>query len=489
MEVFLTILRVALALVFGTAAIAKLLDRPGSEKALNDFGVPRFAVRPFVYLLPAAELAIAGSLFFISSSWFGAIGAAAVLLVFTAAMLYQIAKGNSPDCHCFGQIHSEPVGSGSLIRNAALFALAGFLVAQGRSAQGLALVRSDQDITQFIIGVAALMLLASIIIFLKQISDKQTEVMRRIDLLELVARDGGAVERDAGHPHEGLPIGARVPDFELPDTDGSLVSLERLRFAGRPVLFFFVSPTCSPCRALVPEFEQWQAELAGKVELVFVSSGTTADNLDKFEGDRPKQILLQKEREVAALVRAQWTPTAVLMDRRGRIASDIAAGDVAIRDLVTRIKAEDGDGKATYFANTNGRHQPIKIGEGVPEFSLADLDGNPIGPDFFKDRQTLVTFWSLTCSHCVQMMEELREWDRTRSEDEPALVVFSDGDRAAHEQIELTSPIVLDEGYATSARFGMSGTPSAVLVDERGTIISETAIGAADIWSLIGKRK
>jgi hypothetical protein len=35
----------------------------------------------------------------------------------------------------------------------------------------------------------------------------------------------------------------------------------------------------------------------------------------------------------------------------------------------------------------------------------------------------------------------------------------------------------------------MQGTPSAILVNERGIVVSETAIGAPDIWSLIGKRQ
>jgi hypothetical protein len=35
----------------------------------------------------------------------------------------------------------------------------------------------------------------------------------------------------------------------------------------------------------------------------------------------------------------------------------------------------------------------------------------------------------------------------------------------------------------------MFGTPSAVLVNRDGKIVSETALGAPDIWSLIGKRK
>ena len=69
------------------------------------------------------------------------------------------------------------------------------------------------------------------------------------------------------------------------------------------------------------------------------------------------------------------------------------------------------------------------------------------------------------------------------------MIVFSDGTREDHEAFGLRSPVILDEGHKTAAGFGMYGTPSAVLVNEDGIIVSETAVGAPDIWALIGKRK
>jgi len=53
----------------------------------------------------------------------------------------------------------------------------------------------------------------------------------------------------------------------------------------------------------------------------------------------------------------------------------------------------------------------------------------------------------------------------------------------------LNAPIVLDAGYKTAEKIGMYGTPSAVMLDESGKVISETALGASTIWALIGKRK
>src|SRR6188508_3584607 len=101
MEVSLLIIRLALAAIFGLAGIAKLFDADGSKKAFTDFGVPERLVKPLATALPVVELLIAGALLFNVSSWYAAIGAVAVMAVFIAAMSYQMAQGNAPDCHCF----------------------------------------------------------------------------------------------------------------------------------------------------------------------------------------------------------------------------------------------------------------------------------------------------------------------------------------------------------------------------------------------------
>jgi peroxiredoxin/uncharacterized membrane protein YphA (DoxX/SURF4 family) len=489
MEVFLLILRLVLAAVFAVAGIAKVFDPAGSEKAAADFGVPALLAKPVGRFLPAIELIVAAALLFTQYSWFAAIGAAALLLAFTAGMIVQIAKGNAPDCHCFGQLHSEPVGKSSVIRNLALLAVAGFLIVSGKAVQGVSFLNTAQDIMLFGLGIVVIGLLAIAVAFLKKISDQQTEIMKRVELMELVAREGGPVQReDVGHPHEGLPIGAVFPDFELPDLKGNVIALDDLKAAQIPLLFIFISPTCNPCNALIPEFEKWEKELWGRVKLVFISSGNAEENAAKFGEGHNFVVLLQDERELADQVMAKWTPTAVLMDARGRIASHVAAGDAGIRALVEKVKGLKGDESFTYITNGNGDAPTTKIGESVPRFSMADIEGNQITSDHFKGKQTLVAFWSLTCPFCQQMLEDLRDWDKVKGKDDPALVLFSDGDEAAHQELGLSSPVIIDEGHKTAAEFGMYGTPSAVLVNEDGRIISETAIGAPNIWSLIGRK-
>ena len=348
MEILFLVLRLALATVFGVAAFGKLADREGSEKALNDFGVPKSLIPASVYLLPISEIAVAITLLFVEVSWFGAIGAAGLFAVFTSGMIYQLAKGNAPDCHCFGQIHSEPVGVTSILRNVALLAIAVILIFAGRANQGVNLASTNQDVMQFVIGIAVIGLLAAVVYFLKKISEQQVQIMRRIELMELVSQEGGEVAREElTHPHEGLPIGGHFPDFELLDVNANTVSLAKLKEQGRPTLFFFVSPTCNPCKALIPEIDQWRKELMGKVTIVFVSNGKAQDNIDKFGNDPMRPILLQKQRELAEAVKAQWTPTVILMDANGRVASHPTAGDNAIRSLIEQgetkiVQTEDG---------------------------------------------------------------------------------------------------------------------------------------------------
>jgi protein-disulfide isomerase len=86
-------------------------------------------------------------------------------------------------------------------------------------------------------------------------------------------------------------------------------------------------------------------------------------------------------------------------------------------------------------------------------------------------------------------MDELKIWEKEKGASEPNLIVFSDGDAETHKNLELNAPILLDKNYKTAEKLGMAGTPSAVLIDENGVIVSETAIGAGNIWALIGKRK
>ena len=494
MAIILLLVRIILFAIFALAGIGKLLDLKGSEKAVKAFGTPEEFAKFFAVALPFAEIVFAVCLLFVETSWLGAIGAMILLLTFIGGMIWQLAQGNAPDCHCFGAIHSEPVSKKSLARNVVFAVLASVLILSGRNNQGASIFDSANDsqgnFMVLITGLATVGLLAVVVFYLKKISEQQTQIMRRIEILEVTALDGGkeVLREDVKPPTNGLPIGAPAPDFALPDVNGKQISFENLLMQTKPMIFLFVSPTCKPCAALLPEIEMWQAELKGKLNFIFVSSGNVKDNLDKFAGNTLKQVLLQNDREVALKFGAEWTPTAVLVNNDGTIASHAAVGDKAIRELVEEVKVQIDNAEILLIGDKNDELTG-KLGDDLPEFFENDINEKLVASEDLRGKKTLIAFWSLTCGYCQQMLGELQDWDKSKGVDEPNLLLLSEGKPEPHRELNFQSPIILDNERNISAELGMSGTPSAVLINEHGKIVSETAVGAEKIWTLLGKRK
>ena len=77
---------------------------------------------------------------------------------------------------------------------------------------------------------------------------------------------------------EGLEAGEQAPDFTAETLDGKPVSLAT--YAGRAVVFLFMSPSCEACREQLPTLEVLgpAARQAGK-ELVYVSNAGATETL------------------------------------------------------------------------------------------------------------------------------------------------------------------------------------------------------------------
>jgi hypothetical protein len=84
------------------------------------------------------------------------------------------------------------------------------------------------------------------------------------------------------------------------------------------------------------------------------------------------------------------------------------------------------------------------------------------------------------------MLPDLIEWENKPPEGAPKLLVLSAGTAEANKEMNLSSPVLLDQEFATGLTFGTAGTPSAVLLDEEGKIASELAVGAPAVLQLAG---
>jgi thiol-disulfide isomerase/thioredoxin len=114
---------------------------------------------------------------------------------------------------------------------------------------------------------------------------------------------------------------------------------------------------------------------------------------------------------------------------------------------------------------------------------LRTLSGQPTRLTAYlaKSGTTLVVFWNPECGFCEQMLSELREIDAAHS---GRLVVISTGSLEDNRAIGLRAPVLLEDGFVTGDRLGVAGTPSALLVDPRGRLVSEVAVGSDAVIAL-----
>jgi thioredoxin-related protein len=107
------------------------------------------------------------------------------------------------------------------------------------------------------------------------------------------------------------------------------VSLADLR--GNKTLLLFWSPECNYCQEMLPDLKKLEANRpAGTPEILMASEGTEEDNLRM--GLR-SPVVLDNECPVADAFGVEGTPSAVLVDAEGRIASKVTLGVEEVFEL------------------------------------------------------------------------------------------------------------------------------------------------------------
>jgi len=482
MDEVLLAARLLLAAVFIVAGVAKLADLAGARAAVAAFGVPERLAGPIGTLLPFAEIATAILLLPAATARTGATAALLLLLAFSVGIASSISRGEAPDCHCFGQLHSEPTGPRTLARNFGLALLAGFIVVMGDDAgPGLFEALGDLSATAalaILLGLAVIGLLAGGLVAYLQLLGQHGRILLRVDALEKALRSRGIpIPELEQAPAKGIPVGQPAPAFELPDLDGRKVALSSLVAAGRPTLLCFTDPACGPCNAMAPKLGEWQREHSGRLSMAVLTRGGAEANRAKAAEHGIAPMLVQDNREVAELYDAAATPSAVAIDANGRIASTVAAGEAAIAALVARFA------KPAVEVVPSG---PVAAeGEPVPSLSrtLSGLDGQQASlAGELEDGGRLLLFWDPGCGFCRRMLADVLALEREADMDE--LLVISKGDAGANRQQGFSTPVLLDDSFGLARSVGVRGTPSAVRVDGDGRVASRVAVGAEAVLAL-----
>ena len=290
----LLLARILLAAIFGVAGATKLAERRGIGTAISEFGLPARIAAPLGYLLAICELGVALALVVPVTATAGAIGALGLLLVFSAVIALSVARGRRPSCHCFGQLHSAPIGWWMVARNALLASVAGFVAADGR--------------------------FLSLFVALGAVAASAWLALRLSETVRLRT--------------------SRVaPSFSLPDVSGHTWTLAELLGAQTPLALIFGNPDCPGCTAMLPDVAGWQAGLEGRLTVALVSGGSRQDNQTKARVYGLGRVLVDERQAVFPAYGVTATPAAVLIGRDGRLASTPALG---ARDIAALVETAAG---------------------------------------------------------------------------------------------------------------------------------------------------
>ncbi|HEX5221932.1 MAG TPA: redoxin domain-containing protein [Verrucomicrobiae bacterium] len=286
-------------------------------------------------------------------------------------------------------------------------------------------------------------------------------------------------------------------------------------------------------------------------QLLILTTGDAEKNREFFAGHRVGcPVLLQNDGEVAKAYQAHGTPSGYLISAEGRIASPLAMGADALLALATdprssrgneaqtsshppsTLNSQPGDGHllspalssngregenagAARFGNRSLAHSKIKrdglkAGTPAPDFRLPRLDGGgDLSLEELRGRRVLLVFSSPGCGPCNVLAPELEKFHREqRATDRPltltlspeeeresaksvAVVMISKGEpkenRAKVKEHDLSFPIVLQQQWEISRRYAMFATPVAYLIDERGVIAHDVAVGTDQIRALMSR--
>jgi hypothetical protein len=103
-----------------------------------------------------------------------------------------------------------------------------------------------------------------------------------------------------------------------------------------------------------------------------------------------------------------------------------------------------------------------------------------------RGRRTMLLFWNPGCGFCLQMLDEVGA-ESTRGRSRPAGDLL--GTAEANRKQGFRSRVLLDSIWGAGNVLGAGGTPSAILVDEGGTVASEVSVGKPAVLALAGDQE
>ena len=127
------------------------------------------------------------------------------------------------------------------------------------------------------------------------------------------------------------------------------------------------------------------------------------------------------------------------------------------------------------------------IGKPVPEFSVTDLNGNPISLQDYREKIVLLDFWAVWCGFCIDEMPNLKKvYDTYKDQEFDIIGVSLDDTETELRDYIRENDIQWRQIYTGGKRddpllqqYNITGIPTQWLIDREGKLITHKARGDA----------
>jgi peroxiredoxin len=130
----------------------------------------------------------------------------------------------------------------------------------------------------------------------------------------------------------------------------------------------------------------------------------------------------------------------------------------------------------------------VRVGTNAPDFTLSDMNGDPVTLSSLRGKVVLVNFWATWCPPCRAEKPTMERLHHAFSgQDFVILAVNTENDVAAVRDYlsknPLSFPVLLDNEARVQSLYGVFRFPETFLIGKDGTVL-ERYIGARD-WSSV----
>jgi methylamine dehydrogenase accessory protein MauD len=185
---------------------------------------------------------------------------------------------------------------------------------------------------------------------------------------------------------------------------------------------------------------------------------------------------------VVGLLAAQWWFMFGLFRQDGRLARWLEAAEERLADAGLALPLSE-----------NGAQQMagLPVGTPAPVFDLPNLEGEAVTLESLRSmgKPILLLFTEPGCGYCEELLPDVGRWQEELADEFTIALISCDDpeeNRAMSNKHGLRR-VLLEEDWEVSEAYGVSGTPSAVLVNPDGTISSSLAEDAEEIEELVSQ--